>query len=198
MKQINIFCFGFGQVAKNFIKKINSENYNINLSITSRDKTQKKEIDNIKYNSFLFDENNIDQSLIHELKKSDHILISIAPVNGNDIVLKNFKDIILSNNPKWVTYLSATSVYGDHKGAWVDEKSRTSPTSQNGVDRLEAENSWLDLANNNKLKFKSSNNTYITGGSTFNFSDSVNPSLSYIALSIYLGDYLNEKLNEGC
>ena len=50
----------------------------------------------------------------------------------------------------------------------------------------------------NKLKFKSSNNTYITGGSTFNFSDSVNPSLSYIALSIYLGDYLNEKLNEGC
>ncbi len=154
MKQINIFCFGFGQVAKNFIKKINSENYNINLSITSRDKTQKKEIDNIKYNSFLFDENNIDQSLIHELKKSDHILISIAPVNGNDIVLKNFKDIILSNNPKWVTYLSATSVYGDHKGAWVDEKSRTSPTSQNGVDRLEAENSWLDLANNNKLKLQ--------------------------------------------
>jgi len=62
----------------------------------------------------------------------------------------------------------------------------------------------LSMGNNhknlvdNKLKFKSSNNTYITGGSTFNFSDSVNPSLSYIALSIYLGDYLNEKLNEGC
>ena len=31
MKDINIFCFGFGQVAKNFIKKLNTEQYNINL-----------------------------------------------------------------------------------------------------------------------------------------------------------------------
>ena len=27
MKNISIFCFGFGQVAKNFIKKINLEGY---------------------------------------------------------------------------------------------------------------------------------------------------------------------------
>ena len=32
MKNINIFCFVFGQVAKNFINKTISENYNINLS----------------------------------------------------------------------------------------------------------------------------------------------------------------------
>ena len=32
MKTINIVCFGFGQVAKNFIKKINSENLKIDLS----------------------------------------------------------------------------------------------------------------------------------------------------------------------
>ena len=36
MKDINIFCFGFGQVAKNFIKKLSIEKYNINLSTTSR------------------------------------------------------------------------------------------------------------------------------------------------------------------
>ena len=42
MKDINIFCFGFGQVAKNFIKKLSVEQYNINLSATSKSESSKK------------------------------------------------------------------------------------------------------------------------------------------------------------
>ena len=42
MKDINIFCFGFGQVAKNFVKKLKSEKVKINLSTTSRNKTEQK------------------------------------------------------------------------------------------------------------------------------------------------------------
>ena len=42
MKKINIFCFGFGQVAKNFIKKITSEGIKFNLTITSTKISQKK------------------------------------------------------------------------------------------------------------------------------------------------------------
>ena len=41
MKKINIFCFGFGQVAKNFVYNLNKI-YDVNLAATSRDKTQKK------------------------------------------------------------------------------------------------------------------------------------------------------------
>ena len=37
MDKINIFCFGFGQVAKNFIKKINDDGVLFNLTTTSRD-----------------------------------------------------------------------------------------------------------------------------------------------------------------
>ena len=44
MKKINIFCFGFGQVAKSFIKKIISENIEVKLSVTSREKSEKKKI----------------------------------------------------------------------------------------------------------------------------------------------------------
>ena len=47
MREINIFCFGFGQVAKNFIKKLNLENYKINLSVTSRSETLKKTLESI-------------------------------------------------------------------------------------------------------------------------------------------------------
>ena len=36
MKKINIFCFGFGRVAKSFINKVNLENHNIILHTTSR------------------------------------------------------------------------------------------------------------------------------------------------------------------
>ena len=55
MKDINIFCFGFGQVAKNFLKKLNIERYNINLSVTSRSESSKKIFNGINYNSYLFD-----------------------------------------------------------------------------------------------------------------------------------------------
>ena len=44
MKDLNIFCFGFGQVAKNFINKLNLEKIKFNLSSTSRDKTKKKNL----------------------------------------------------------------------------------------------------------------------------------------------------------
>ena len=151
MKNINIFCFGFGQVARNFIKKLNLEKFNINLSVTSREKTQSKKIDKIRYNNYQFIDDIFDQNLIKKLKQSDHFLISIPPVNESDLVIKNFEKIIEECNPKWVTYLSATSVYGDHQGEWVDELSKTNPTSKNGLDRLKSEKSWLTFANKKKI-----------------------------------------------
>jgi nucleoside-diphosphate-sugar epimerase len=151
MKKMNIFCFGFGQVAKNFIKKIKSKNLKINLTITSRDKSGKKNFDNLDYESFQFSEKFFDKKLIENLKSSDHILISIAPINGKDIVIKNFQNILENIAAKWITYLSATSVYGNHNGKWVDENSKTNPTSTNGMDRLSAEKSWLNLAEEKNL-----------------------------------------------
>jgi len=151
MKKINIFCFGFGQVAKNFIKKINSENININLTVTSREESKKNSFNNIDYESFQFSENIFDEKLIKNLKSSDHILISIAPIKREDIVIKNFQNIFENSTSKWITYLSATSVYGNHNGNWVDENSRTNPTSINGIDRLNAEKLWLNLAETKNL-----------------------------------------------
>ena len=151
MKNINIFCFGFGQVAKNFIKKLNLEKFNVNLSVTSREKTQIKKIDKISYNNYQFIGDTFDQNLIKKLKQSDHFLISIPPVNGSDLVIKNFEKIIQECNPKWITYLSVTSVYGDHQGEWVDELSKTNPTSKNGLDRIASEKSWLTFAKKKKI-----------------------------------------------
>jgi nucleoside-diphosphate-sugar epimerase len=151
MEKINIFCFGFGQVAKNFIKKINTKNIDFALSVTSRESSKKKNFSGIKYNSFQFSEHTFDTNLIKSLESSNYILISIAPINGIDIVIKNFQKILKKKKVKWLTYLSATNVYGDHKGEWVDETSKTNPTSSTGIQRLKAEKSWMDLAENQSL-----------------------------------------------
>ena len=154
MNTKNIICFGFGQVAKNFIKKLIDQGANFKLTTTSREESKTKEFENINYESFQFTEEGFDQNFISRFEEADYILLSIAPINGNDIVIKNFKDNFKSNKFKWITYLSATSVYGDHNGEWVDENSETKPTSPNGVERLKVEKEWMQLASKFDLPFQ--------------------------------------------
>jgi len=147
MSKMNIVCFGFGQVAKNFIKNLNNNGVSFKLTTTSREESTNKKFENINYESFQCLEKSYDKNLISRLEEADHILISIAPINGVDIVIKNFQNYFKSNKLKWVTYLSATSVYGDHNGEWVNEKSRTQPKSPNGIERLKVEKEWMKLSN---------------------------------------------------
>ena len=59
MTGIKIFSFGFGQVAKNFVKKLKSENIKFKLSTTSREETKDKKLENINYKNFYLDEKNL-------------------------------------------------------------------------------------------------------------------------------------------
>lgn len=154
MKNIRIFCFGFGQVARSFLNKVSSANINLHISTTNTSKTCIKKLKNIEYKSYKFKTDNFDPLITNELKKSDHILVSIPPINGEDIVIKKFSNTLKISKIKWATYLSATSVYGDHKGEWVDEMSETKPTTSNGLDRLKVEQEWLALSNKINLPFQ--------------------------------------------
>ena len=154
MAAMNIVCFGFGQVAKNFIKKLQNDGVPFKLTTTSREVSKNKKFENINYESFQFTEKGFDKNFIPRLEKADHVLLSIAPINGRDIVIKNFKNYFKSTKIKWITYLSATSVYGDHNGEWVDENSKTKPTFSNGIERLKIEKEWMKLANKSDLPFQ--------------------------------------------
>ena len=82
--------------------------------------------------------------MIKKIEDANYILISIPPIDGKDIVANYFEtNLKIKTNCKWITYLSATSVYGDHKGDWVNENSITKPSSLNGISRLQAENDGL-------------------------------------------------------
>ena len=151
MTNLKIFCFGFGQVAKYFVKRLLNENLKIDLNITSRKETFAGKVEGVDFNSYKFNEKELDRDSFNKILKADIILVSIPPIFGEDIVIKNFGEILKKTKTKWITYLSATSVYGNHNGDWVNEKSETKPTSLNGVNRLKAEKQWLAFSKSNRI-----------------------------------------------
>ena len=63
--------------------------------------------------------------------------------------IEKFAEQIISRSKQlsWFGYLSTTSVYGNHDGNWVDEKTPVNPSNNRGRLRLEAENRWASIDN---------------------------------------------------
>src|SRR3989338_5861714 len=64
---------------------------------------------------------------------------------GGDPVLLRYGQQIAATPLHWVGYLSTTAVYGDHKGAWVDETTALTPGTARGAARVAAEQAWSAL-----------------------------------------------------
>lgn len=81
------------------------------------------------------------------LDRATHLLISAAPDDDGDPVLRLVKDDIAARAGQfdWVGYLSTTGVYGDHVGEWVDEASPLTPATKRGQARVRAEADWATL-----------------------------------------------------
>lgn len=123
------------------VQLLKYKNIDFDISGTSRSPTKFTEK---KIKSYLLNNNNFDPRIKDDLKDSTHVLISIPP-EMETIIIENFlTDLKNNQNLQWVGYLSSTSVYGDHKGNWVDENSNTNPTSEMGLKRLEAEKKLLN------------------------------------------------------
>ncbi len=100
--------------------------------------------ENSKGADFIF---NADEELSNEiLEGATHVLSCIPPLlSGEDPVLSKLKNkLVNSKNLKWVGYLSTTGVYGDSKGAWVNEKTSPNPQQSRSIRRLSCEKEWLE------------------------------------------------------
>ncbi|MCB2104792.1 MAG: SDR family oxidoreductase [Rhodobacteraceae bacterium] len=84
---------------------------------------------------------------------ASHLLISVAPDETGDPVLRDLADAIGDAAPqlRWVGYLSTTGVYGDHAGGWVDETTALTPSTRRGRARVLAESQWQALADRTGL-----------------------------------------------
>ena len=81
-KKSRFFFFGFGQVAKYFIKELLSSNQNFTFCATNTKKTKFSYFCRKKFKTFKFKNNKYDKNLIKELKKAEYILVSIPPQNN--------------------------------------------------------------------------------------------------------------------
>lgn len=141
-----VIIFGHGYVSKFLIQKLNALGWIIYC--TSREVNIGKPIkdENVTIINFL-------DPALPSLIKSANVLLSTVPPNNEmiDPVLDEYADIISKDIFEWIGYLSSTSVYGDHHGAWVDEETKCAPSNAQSRIRLLAEQQWLDLYSTNKL-----------------------------------------------
>lgn len=150
-KEITIFCFGFGQSARYFIKRLIGQKIKFKLLTTNTSETKRKKIFKNSYLSLKFKGTNYDKRIKKFITRSDYILVSIPPINKIDLVLRNFKKDLIRSQFLNLIYLSSTSVYGDHEGKWVNEKSRLKSKMYLGTGRLKAENEWRKIQKKNNL-----------------------------------------------
>ncbi len=145
------FFFGFGQTAKYLVKNLKQSKNKFTFSATNTKKTSIKTFDKRKFKSFKFKDKSYDKRLIKELIQADYILVSIPPQKNRDVVLKNFGLLLKKSKFKKLIYLSATSVYGNHNGKWVNERSKLKGRTKFGLGRKFVEKLWIKFRDSNNL-----------------------------------------------
>tara|TARA_B100000963_G_scaffold317360_1_gene297757 strand:- start:4573 stop:5442 length:870 start_codon:yes stop_codon:yes gene_type:complete len=145
MKKINFFFFGFGQSAKYLVRELVKSKVRFTFCATNTKKTKSCIFEKKKFNSYKFKDNIFDKKLLKRLQTTDYILVSIPPKGNKDPVLKKFKRNLKESNFKKLIYLSATSVYGDHNGQWVNENSRLKGKTIFGTRRIATEKAWISF-----------------------------------------------------
>ncbi len=151
MNKDRFFFFGFGQTAKYLVKNLERSKKKFSFSATNTKKTTLKTFGKKKFLSYRFKDKLYDKKLIKILSEADYILISIPPKKKRDLVLKSFRKFFKKSKFKKLIYLSATSVYGNHKGKWVNEKSKLKGNTKFGLGRKSVEKLWIKLRDQYKL-----------------------------------------------
>ncbi|PDH20408.1 MAG: oxidoreductase [Pelagibacterales bacterium MED-G40] len=145
------FFFGFGQTAKYLINNLAQSKKKFSFNATNTKRTSFKTFGKKKFKSFKFRDKSYDKKLINELIQADYILISIPPQKKRDVVLKSFGNLLINSKFKKLIYLSATSVYGNHNGKWVNENSKLKGRTKFGLGRKIVEKAWLKFRDLNNL-----------------------------------------------
>jgi nucleoside-diphosphate-sugar epimerase len=140
-----LLSLGHGYSAQVFEKFLDPKIWEI--SVTTRDLKKAEILTARNINVFIWP--SID--LTKEITSASHILLSIPPGEHGDLVFDSYFEAIKNaKDLEWIGYLSTTGVYGDHKGNWVNEKTKVNPTTVRGKRRVLAEKQWLSLAKDHR------------------------------------------------
>ena len=136
-----LLVFGYGYVSSFLSDSLSNDGWQIYATC----RTEEKKLMLIRRGiiPLIWDDKIEIKRVINEI---DNIFVTIPPSIYGDVVLEQFKEDIVAISAKitWLGYCSATSVYGDHSGAWVNEKSEVKPVTERGKARLHSEKLWSE------------------------------------------------------
>lgn len=126
MKQMLIF--GLGYTATRLAQKLRARGWHIDATGIA--------------GNIAFDDR---PAVLAALESASYVLSSVPPdrQSGDDPVLLQYGHDIASAHLEWLGYLSSTGVYGDSRGAWVDESSPTGSGRRSA--RAAADDAWQGL-----------------------------------------------------
>ncbi|WP_027256910.1 SDR family oxidoreductase [Leisingera aquimarina] len=125
-----LLCLGFGYTARALAPRLLAQGWRV--IGTSREVVEAEGVEMITWPG---------QAV--SLDGVTHVLSSIGPNADGDPLLAAMGDqLAAARELDWAGYLSTTAVYGHHGGAWVDEATPVTPSSERGDWRAKAEAHW--------------------------------------------------------
>ncbi|QKK25399.1 SDR family oxidoreductase [Rhizobium hidalgonense] len=141
---MHVMIFGCGFSGLAIAKAFAGEGVRVSGTTRSADKMGALRQSGVE--AFLFDGETLGDDLRRALGSVTHLVQSIAPGKGDPLLRRLHEDrASLPSSLEWIGYLSTVGVYGDHKGAWIDEETPCVPVSGRSKERLEAEEGWLAI-----------------------------------------------------
>jgi nucleoside-diphosphate-sugar epimerase len=136
---MRLFCFGYGYSAEALVRKLSPRLASAAGTRTSLPDAAEPAITLATYTG-----DGPSPEVRRLLECATHVLVSIPPDLEGDAVLRHFADDLAAlPDLAWIGYLSTIGVYGDCKGAWVDETAQVRPASERSLRRAQAEQEWM-------------------------------------------------------
>ncbi|WP_205648793.1 SDR family oxidoreductase [Acuticoccus kandeliae] len=141
-REMRLVALGFGYSARAFVRQARPASVvGTTRSIEKADDLHRRGV-----RSIVCEAGQGSETLSEALRNATHVLVSAGPDADGDPFLHEFeRDLAHAQDLEWIGYLSTIGVYGDHRGAEVDERSACLPMADRGVWRLEAEAAWQAL-----------------------------------------------------
>lgn len=143
----SLMCVGLGYSARAVGRRVRQDGGHVSGSARSASSVAALAAEG--FDAFPFTGTAASDGLRSRLATTTHLLLSAAPDEGGDPVLRCHADdiaaAVASGSLTWIGYLSTIAVYGDQQGRWVDEDTPVQPGSARAKRRVEAEQAWLGL-----------------------------------------------------
>lgn len=142
---MDVFLFGAGYSARAYARL--AANRSIAVAGTTRSADNFGRLEAAGIEPFVFSGGRVSPEMIARLENATHLVVSAAPDEQGDPVLRSAGEIIANGMPRlqWIGYLSTVGVYGNHDGQWVDEETGCKPVSARSKLRVAAEQEWIDF-----------------------------------------------------